>query len=91
MRKTKTLFMLPAALFLGACVADTTRDFGLDGGDLAALQSGIWIDPNGCDHWIADDGAEGYMTPRLHPDGRPVCRDPQRAAEATTPRLVEVN
>ena len=22
---------------------------------------GIWIDPDGCEHWVMDDGAEGYM------------------------------
>ena len=33
----------------------------------------IWIDPDGCDHWIIDDGVEGYLSARLTPDGRPVC------------------
>ncbi|HHL20628.1 MAG TPA: OmpA family protein, partial [Aliiroseovarius sp.] len=23
---------------------------------------GIWVDPDGCEHWVMDDGAEGYMT-----------------------------
>ncbi len=35
---------------------------------------GIWIDPDGCEHWIIDNGFEGYMTPNRTPDGRPVCR-----------------
>lgn len=35
---------------------------------------GIWVDPDGCEHWVMDDGAEGYMTPNIRPDGRPVCR-----------------
>ena len=35
---------------------------------------GIWIDPDGCQHWVMDDGAEGYMTPHLARDGRPVCK-----------------
>ncbi len=34
---------------------------------------GIWIDPDGCEHWVMDDGAEGYMSPHLTRDGRPVC------------------
>ena len=64
------------ASFLSACgTTDTTRDFGLDAGPLSEMQAAIWIDPNGCDHWIIDDGVEGYMTPRLRPDGTPVCRD----------------
>lgn len=33
----------------------------------------IWIDPDGCEHWTMDDGAEGYMDIRLTRDGRPVC------------------
>ena len=34
----------------------------------------IWVDPDGCEHWVFDDGAEGYMTPNVRRDGRPVCR-----------------
>ncbi|WP_334060907.1 OmpA family protein [Limimaricola cinnabarinus] len=34
---------------------------------------GIWIDPDGCEHWAMDDGAEGFMGPRRMRDGRPVC------------------
>ena len=33
----------------------------------------IWTDPDGCEHWVMDDGAEGYMTPHRTRDGRPVC------------------
>ena len=35
---------------------------------------GIWIDPDGCEHWVMDDGVEGYMTPHVTRDGIPVCR-----------------
>ena len=24
----------------------------------------IWVDPDGFEHWVMDDGAEGYMTRR---------------------------
>lgn len=34
---------------------------------------GIWVDPDGCEHWVMDDGWEGYMTPNVTPDGIPVC------------------
>ena len=38
---------------------------------------GIWVDPDGCEHWVMDDGWEGFMSPVIMPDGRPVCgRDP---------------
>lgn len=33
----------------------------------------IWVDPDGCEHWVMDDGAEGYMTPHVRRDGTPVC------------------
>ncbi len=35
----------------------------------------IWIDPDGCEHWVFDDGWKGYMTPRRTRDGKPVCHD----------------
>lgn len=35
---------------------------------------GLWIDPDGCMHWWADGGLEGYMVPRRDPKtGRAVC------------------
>lgn len=33
----------------------------------------IWIDPDGCEHWVLDNGIEGYMAINRTPDGRPVC------------------
>ncbi len=35
---------------------------------------GIWVDPDGCEHWVMDDGVEGYMTPHVNRKGIPVCR-----------------
>ena len=34
----------------------------------------IWVDPDGCEHWVMDDGAEGFMSPHILPSGKPVCR-----------------
>ncbi|MHC0053436.1 OmpA family protein [Actibacterium sp. D379-3] len=34
----------------------------------------VWVDPDGCEHWVMDDGLEGYMTPHVTRDGIPVCR-----------------
>ena len=35
---------------------------------------GAWIDDDGCMHWWADGGMEGYMVPRRDPaTGKPVC------------------
>lgn len=65
------------ALFvLAACEGDgtdKTRDYGVDAKNLSTLRAGIWIDPYGCDHWIIDDGLEGYLTDRRDRSGKPVC------------------
>jgi hypothetical protein len=53
--------------------ADKGYDLGINSHSLETLVAGIWIDPDGCDHWIIDDGVEGYLSPRLTPDGIPVC------------------
>jgi len=35
---------------------------------------GIWVDDDGCMHWWADGGLEGYMLDRVNPKtGKPVC------------------
>ena len=37
-------------------------DRGFDSKPLTELKAGIWVDPNGCQHWIIDDGIEGYLS-----------------------------
>lgn len=78
----KSVIASVLALTLGACTAgldgdngspDKTRDQGRDKKDLSQLVAGIWVDPNGCHHWIIDDGIEGYLSARLDPRGKPVC------------------
>jgi hypothetical protein len=78
MTKLKFVPLLVIAGFgLAACgdgyPADKTIDRGFDRKDLSQLQAGIWVDPNGCDHWIIDDGVEGYLSARIDPFGMPVC------------------
>lgn len=34
----------------------------------------IWVDPDGCEHWVMDDGVEGFMSPHVNRQGIPVCR-----------------
>lgn len=58
---------------LGQIPNDKSIDRGINSHHLSTMTAGIWVDPNGCDHWIIDDGVEGYMDARLTPDGRPVC------------------
>lgn len=38
------------------------------------VEWGLWVDADGCMHWWADGGLEGYMLDRVDPKtGRPVC------------------
>ena len=56
-----------------ACSTNTTRDQGIDSHDLVNLAASVWVDPDGCKHWVIDDGVEGYMSPVLNLDGTPDC------------------
>ena len=47
----------------------------------------IWVDPDGCQHWVMDDGFEGFMTPRRTRDGRPVCNQSEICGVIPTDQL----
>jgi outer membrane protein OmpA-like peptidoglycan-associated protein len=51
----------------------------------------IWVDPDGCEHWVFDDGFEGYMTPHVTRDGRPVCRTGNTCAVLSADQLFATN
>ena len=61
-----------SALLLGlsTCMAPLVVQAEVTG----QLQAAIWIDPDGCEHWVIDDGFEDYMPRRLTDEGKPVCR-----------------
>ena len=65
--------LMSEAMLMGQANDNKAIDGGFDAKPLTELQAGIWIDPNGCHHWIIDDGVEGYMDARRYADGRPVC------------------
>ncbi|RKF16841.1 hypothetical protein D6850_04695 [Roseovarius spongiae] len=75
MKLVKLAVVLSAAVVVAGCdnKIDKTVDRGFDSKHLSQLKAGVWIDPNGCDHWIIDDGAEGYLSQRLDKYGKPVC------------------
>lgn len=82
----KYLAML-SAVGLAACVSAPGRDVGLGAKNLSDLKATIWTDPSGCQHWVIDDGGEGYMTIRRSRDGRPICGGSKVKASANTPRI----
>lgn len=47
----------------------------------------IWVDPDGCEHWVMDDGVEGYMTPHVNRDGIPVCHRGETCAVMNSDQL----
>lgn len=76
MKTAKLVAVIGAAMLASGCMGskqDKTVDRWIDSKHLSQLQAGIWVDPNGCDHWIIDDGAEGYLSQRLDKFGKPVC------------------
>jgi hypothetical protein len=84
----KTTALLGSMIVLAACQQvgpDKSRDGSQDDKHLSQLVAGVWTDPNGCDHWIVDDGMEGYLSPRLQPDGAPVCSNAAPPGVATGP------
>ena len=87
MKLVKITLAIAAVTALAACEGQIGADKGIDRGtdtkDLSQLVAGIWVDPNGCDHWIIDDGVEGYLSARLDKYGKPVCSGAAPANVAT--------
>ncbi|WP_108485007.1 OmpA family protein [Oceaniglobus ichthyenteri] len=60
---------------LGGIVIAAAATFGAGAAQAqASYVPGIWVDPDGCEHWVMDDGWEGYMSPHTNRQGIPVCR-----------------
>ena len=64
---------MAAALTVASTSADAQTP-SQQGRDKGVYTPTIWVDPDGCEHWVMDDGWEGYMSPHVTRDGRPVCR-----------------
>jgi len=63
------------ALCLAVAAVAPTDGFSQGQPEIAGrIDWGAWIDDDGCMHWWADGGVEGYMVPRRDPaTGKPVC------------------
>lgn len=87
----------PSSRVLFAAAVAAVLSLGLSPVPVAAQSTGtitgtveptIWIDPDGCMHWIADGGVEGYMEGRVNPqNGMPVCLEMNTCAVANTDTL----
>ena len=51
----------------------------------------VWVDPDGCQHWVFDDGVEGYMTPHVTREGIPVCERGASCGSFNSDQLFAVN
>ena len=47
----------------------------------------IWIDPDGCEHWVMDDGIEGYMDLKRDRQGNPTCHPVETCAVMNSDQL----
>jgi outer membrane protein OmpA-like peptidoglycan-associated protein len=65
---TAAALVAAATLFPASALAEQARDI------YGKVEWGIWVDDDGCMHWWADGGVEGYMVDRVYPEnGKPQC------------------
>jgi len=62
-----------AMLAFSTTLIATAASAGHNAGHSEKYIPGIWVDPDGCEHWAMDDGMEGYMSPNVTRDGIPIC------------------
>lgn len=63
-----------ALVLVGGCLATGWVAAAQEAQVTGTIEWGVWIDADGCQHWWADGGTEGYMVPRRDPKtGKPVC------------------
>ncbi|MDT8856977.1 OmpA family protein [Paracoccaceae bacterium Fryx2] len=74
-RISKALRMVAGGLALAVGLHGAPMAVAQNGPQVAGkIEWGLWVDDDGCMHWWADGGLEGYMVPRRNPQtGKPVC------------------
>ena len=72
---SKSVTLVLGAMALIASLFGATVAMAQQSPEVAGkIDWGIWIDDDGCMHWWADGGVEGYMIDRVDPKtGKPVC------------------
>lgn len=78
------------ALLLG--VSSCMLPVAVQAEETGTYEAAIWIDPDGCEHWVLDLGTEGMMSPHLDRQGNPVCdRNPYICIEFPGDMLFDVS
>lgn len=73
--RTESMFRRAlASAAVGVCLVAGSMAAAQDAQITGKIEWGVWIDADGCQHWWADGGTEGYMVPRRDSKtGKPVC------------------
>ncbi len=92
------IFKTAAAAVLGLTLAATgaaAQEGGIFDNDRKGTNERyvptIWIDPDGCEHWVMDDGFEGYMSPHVNRKGIPVCHEVNTCGVMNTDQFFATN
>ena len=88
---SKNLLKIVAMAAFGASVASAGFAGSTNTVSNSRYVPTIWVDPDGCEHWVMDDGAEGYMTPHVTRDGIPVCQRGNTCAVMNSDQLFAVD
>lgn len=88
-KKSGKLFVVLGGALIAFMGALSTSSYAQESGAVAgkSMVPTIWVDPDGCEHWVMDDGWEGYMSPHVRRDGTPVCRQINTCAVMNTDTL----
>ena len=74
MKQESMLRRALSVLVAGICLSAAPMAMAQDQAVTGKIEWGVWVDRDGCQHWWADGGTEGYMVPRRNPKtGKPVC------------------
>ena len=77
MKRESMLRHALSAVVLGCGLAVAPAVMAQDLPVTGKIEWGLWVDADGCQHWWADGGTEGYMVPRRDPkSGKAVCMKP---------------
>ncbi|MDE3081070.1 MAG: hypothetical protein KGI94_13675 [Paracoccaceae bacterium] len=74
--KAKILLALLGVGMMSACSGNLAMPYDVPLSQPANENVGVWVSPKGCQNWYFIDGTGAFMSPRLTPNGKPVCNTP---------------